>query len=1010
MHNTRMLVFFALLLLGLAGLSVTRASIGTATAHYPYATGYSWQADSLDMAIDSDSLTHDTAMVKVLSFGRNETVFTDRSSHTILQQTRDIARFPAVGLQQYLKDQAPGLYVQESSGEPGTVQQMYMRGQPMPILTNKEVYQSQPLVVLDGIPLIGDHPFAYDIQQYDFNRIGTATNLLTNIDMDHVLSVELLKDLASTAIYGPLAANGVIAITTKQPGNTRQINFNSYVGVAQRPTVTTINGAYENAFRQQFYDRYTATGRYSDDDSYPLYLSDSLNSSYYGPSNWTDSYYQNGLIYSANASIAGGGDRANFRFAIGHLQNQGVADHTGLRRYNANFNINMKPLKWLLFSAMINGNRVQRDRNRYLRDRFATMSYIPDLSSPLAPNNDVYSQYINQFDNSFDNNASNIVEGRARIVLDFDRVKVSSSVAVDYNEGYRDLFYPRTLMEQNSFASNYYGFNQRLIFDNNVSYDVDLGGAHNLYIEGGGVLQWDAYKYNYAYAYKGINDFIKINLLDSDFDNGNNPGYLNPIAFPRELVFKFVDYTNHNLVSFYGRGSYNFDNRYTVSLLLRSDGSSNAQPTSRWLFTPVLSLGWNIKNDLLDTESPFSELNLRASAGRLGRLNAFDNFSQGPSYTAQVGYTGNLITPGYNGFGVLTRPYDFGWSGYGIPWAYTDQLNIGVDFGLANNRVRGSLEWYTKYDRNQLLGIPSHAEFGYRQSYESGMEVNNMGVELLLSVDAVQGGEGKFRWTPAVNINFNQNRLTKLPGGLDELVIGDRLLRVGERLDRFWLLQNDGIYQADAEVPVVNGAPKTFNGIPFRAGDARWVDVNGDNAISDADKVLTGNIFPKVVGGFMNQFSYRNWVLDANFYFNLGRQVLNSEMANRFDFINREGSIAMNSVKEITFWEKRGDYSQYPLYNPWSNVLPYRTDQDLFLENGSFVKLRTLSLGYDLSEVLSKRSSAIKGVFLYVTGHNLFTLTPYTGRDPELVDFMGRDTGYGLPIPRTYTLGVKMDL
>lgn len=998
MHNTRILIGCILLL-----------SVHTVSAGSTFRVGVLHRAvqDTLSGATgQQDSLAVDSTTTEFIAADR-DSIFNDQDVFTVALDADRIARFPAATLQQYMKDQSPGLYIQENSGEPGTVQPMYIRGIPMPILGQKEIYQSQPLVVLDGIPLIGEHPFAYDIQSYHFNRIGPATNLLSNIDMNNIASVAVIKDPAGTAIYGPLAANGAIVITTKQPSAERKISFNSYIGMAQRPTVTTINGAYENAFRQQFYDRYTATGRYSADDSYPLYLSDSLNAAYFGPSNWTDSYYQNGVVYSADADIAGGGDRANFRFAVGHLQSRGVADETGLKRYNAMFNINMKPLKWLLFSAMVNGNRVQRNRNRSLRDRFATMSYIPDLSSPLSPNDDIYTQYVAQFDNSFDNNATNIVEGHAKLVFDFNRIKVSSRLAVDYNEGYRDLFYPRTLMEENSFASNYYGYNQRLVFDNHVSYDVDIGGKHTLLVEAGNVVQWDAFKYNYAYAYKGINDFIKINLLESDPDESD---YLVPLAFPRELVFKFLDYTKQNLVSFYGRGSYNFGGKYTVSLLVRSDGASNAQPTSRWLITPTLSLGWNIKNDLLADAPSFSTFNLRASAGRLGRLNVFDNFSQGPSYSTFVGYTGNVITPGYNGFGVLTRPYEFGWSGYGIPWAYTDHLNIGLDLGLANERLRIGLDWYTKHDRNQLLGIPSYAEFGYRQSYEAGMDVNNTGVELMLSVDAIRGTAGKLAWTPSLNINYNQHKLSALPGGLSEIVIDNRLLRVGERMDRFWLLENEGIYLTDAEVPVVDGQRRRYNGIPLQAGDPRWVDKNGDNRIDDDDRVLMGNIFPKVSGGFANQFQYGNWTLDANFYFNLGRDILNTEMANRFDFINREGTVDMNAVKEITFWEKRGDYSQYPLYNPWSNVIPYRADQDLFLEDGSFVKLRTLSLGYDLSDFMRERSSTIDRLFIYCTGHNLFALSNYTGRDPELVDFAGRDTGYGLPIPRMFTLGIRMNL
>lgn len=1001
MHNRRaaclggMLSVF--LAMGLVPWTATAA--GDRLAHAPggYASG------------DAPASQPDTAVheIRIHSrFGEGKP-FTDIGIHGTASSVEQTARFPAASVHQSLKDQIAGLYIQETTGEPGSVQQMFLRGTPMPLFSMREVYQSQPLVVLDGIPLVGEHPFAFDIQQYDYNRIGPATNLLANIELSNIESVQVYKDLAAAAIYGPLAANGAIVLTTKKPGSTRQINFNSYFGVAQRPAVTTINGQYENLFRRQFYDRYTPAGRYSDDDTYPIYLSDSLNSAYYGPSNWTDSYYRNALSHSVNADISGGSERANFRFSLGTMRNSGVADETGMNRYSTMFAINMRPLEWLQFSAMVNGNRFDRKRNRNLRDRFAQMSYIPDLQAPLSPNNNVYSQYLGQFENSFDDNHTNIVEGHAKLLFDFDRVSVNSRLAVDYNEGFRDLFYPRTLMEQNSYASNYYGYNQRLIFDNHITYDVPTAGPHTLFLEGGNVLQWDSYKYDYAYAYKGVNDFIKINLLESDPRSSN---YLTPTAFPRELVFKFLDRTAQNLVSFYGRASYNYDDRYSVSVLLRSDASSNAQPTNRWLFTPVVSAGWNIKNDLLADNASISELNLRASAGRLGRLNAFDNFSQGPTYTAQVGYTGNLITPGYNGFGVLTRPYDFGWSGYGIPWAYTEQLNVGLDLGWWRGRARANLDVYAKADKNQLLGIPSYAEYGYRQAYEAGMQVNNTGVELGLGVDVLPPAEDRLSWTTALQVGYNQNKLAALPGGLDELVIGNRLLRVGEPVDRFWMLTNDGIFNADSEVPQANGAPRTYNGIPLKAGDPNWRDINGDNVIDNNDKTLMGNLFPRVVGGFANDFTYGRWSASLTFYFNLGREVVNQDMANRFNFINREGVANMESVKEITFWEKRGDYGQYPLYNPWSSVIPYRSDQDLFLENASFLKLRTFSLGYDLGDLLKSRGASLTKFTVYLTGHNLFTLTPYSGRDPELVDFMGYDTGYGIAIPRTFTLGVQVGL
>jgi len=960
----------------------------------------------LTAIIQQDTTKKDTVKAVVTAQNKKDKLFRRLRPASIGKKPEELALYPAATLQQSLKGQAPGLYVQESSGEPGTLQPLFIRGLATPILSKRDLYQNQPLVVLDGIPLITDeHPFAFDLQQYDYNRIGTATNLLAGIDINNIEHIEVLKDLAGTAAYGPRGANGVIVLTSKQAGKKRRISFNSYIGMAQKPSITTINGEYENNFRKQFYDRYTPNGSYSGDDVYPLYLSDSLNTSYYGASDWTDSYYRNAMVYGIQADISGGSDRASFRFSAGNVKSSGVADGTGLDKYNAFFNVNIKPLTWLHFSAMVNGTRLNRVRNKNMRDRFAQMAYIPDLASPLAPNNESYRLYLDQFKNGFDDNFNNLVQGSGQLTLDLGEFKATTRFSMDYNEGFRDLFYPRTLMEGNSYASNYYGFNQRIILDNFLTYQHTFKEKHLMSIEAGQSVQKDTYKYNYAYAYKGVNDFIKLNLLESDPDNGN---YLNPIAFPKPLVYKFLDRTRQNLVSYYAKGGYSFNDKYTASLIIRADASSNAQPTSRWLVTPVLSTAWNIKNDLLSANKLFSELSLRVSAGRLGKLNSFDNYAQGPQYTADAGFTGNLTAPGYNAFAVLTRPYTFGWVGYGIPWAYTDQLNAGIDFSFLKSRIRGSIDVYTKNDKNQLLGIPAYAEYGYSQAYEPGMNVNNKGMDFLVSADIIQGNKKVFSWTSSLNFNLNKNKLVALPGQRDEIMIGNRLLKVGESIDQYWLLTNDGIYTADKDVPVVDGKTMTYNGITLHGGDPKWKDLNNDNRIDNKDKTLMGHSLPKVAGSFQNKFTYKKWDLGVEMYFNLGRQIINQDMANRFNFINREGTIAMTSVKEITYWEKRGDYGKYPLYNPWSTVIPYRSDQDLFLENASFIKLRTVSVGYDLSDFMKKKG--MDKLYIYGTVNNLLTVTPYSGRDPELADYIGSDNGYGMPIPKIYTIGVRMDL
>ncbi len=957
-----------------------------------------------------DSITKNTSSQDSLNllrdtiFSRNSKTIYNYFSDSLKKNTSVLSLFPASSLHQFIKGQFAGLYVQEPSGEPGSIQNMYIRGSSLPLLSKKDVYQAQPLIVLDGIPLVTEHPFAYDIQQYDFNRVGPATNLFAGIDMDNLASVEVLKDLAATALYGPRAVNGAIILTSKSAKEKRSISFNSYLGMAQRPSVNTINGTYENAFRQRFYDLYTTNGRYSDDENYPIYLSDSLNNAYSGVSDWTDLYYKNALVYGVNLGVSGGTDRANFRFSVGNSKNDGVADGTALNRYSTMFNINMKPIKWLLFSATVNANRLERERNKNLRDRFSQINYFPDLSAPLAPNKEYYGNYLAQFDKGFDNNKTNVIEGKAGLTFELGKFRFSTSLLVDYNEGYRDIFYPRTILQGNSYASNYYGFNQRLMMDNIATYDWKPDNKNDLHFQVGQSTQWDTYKYSNAYAYRGVNDYIKINLLES---NPGNSNYLNPLAFPKELTYRFLDKTRENLVSFYGKTDYTYSKKYSISATLRADGSSNAQPTSRWFYSPVIATAWSVKNEFFEKSSKVNDLVLKASVGRLGRLNVYDNYAQGPQYTSSIGYTGNLTVPGYNAFSVLTRPYSYGWVGYGIPWAYSDQINIGLDASFWKNRLQLSFEWYSKTEKNLLLGIPDFAEYGYESSIESGMSLNNSGFDMTFQGNIIKNKA--LKWTSSLNLNHNTNRLKALPRGLQEIAIDKKLLRVGQPVDQYWVLENRGIYNSQSEIPIVNGELLKYNGIEIQPGDPKWTDQNGDNLIDDHDKVLKGHLLPIISGGFDNTFRYKNWDLNMNLYFNLGREVLNQEMASRFDFINREGNNNVASVKEITFWEKRGDYTKYPLYNPWSTVIPYRVDQDLFLEDASFLKLRMVSLGYDVTKLFKSKKNISK-VYAYTAVSNVFVLTKYSGQDPELVNYTGFDTGYGNPIPRTFTFGVKMEL
>ncbi|WP_316783424.1 SusC/RagA family TonB-linked outer membrane protein [Pedobacter frigiditerrae] len=914
---------------------------------------------------------------------------------------------PNLSLQQMLKGNITGLYVQETNGEPGTEQSMIIQGTSAPIFTKKDIYNVQPAVYLNGVYLVQDNPFAYDVQKYDYNRIGPATNLLANIDVDNIQSIVVIKDPISLAKLGPNAANGAIWITTKSAkSGLREISLNTYVGFVPAGNVQTVNGVFENNFRTPFYKKYASKANY---DNYASFLRDSTNLDYFGKSNWNDLYYKNTEIYGANLGITGGNERANFRFYGTGSKSASNADETSLSKYNAFFNINMMPFKWMTVSSFLNAARMDRNRNRSLRDRFAEVRYLPDFSNPLSPNKDNYNLFLNEYSKVVDDNRNNLLNGSLALNLQLmPKMNFSTAVVFDYNEGLRDAFYPTTLMDNVNYVSGFFGYNQRFGLNNLLSYNYELNKDHSFEFELGQSLQADAYKYNYARGYNGNSDFIKINVVDGD---ANNSDYLNAIG--NFYIFRYADKMKNGLISFFGNVKYKYKDLLSIGAIIRRDGSSNGQPDSRWINTPAFSIDWNLKNQLLRDNKFFDDLTLGASWARSAKIFLDDRFGAGPQYRTEYGWNEEPTIPTFGGFQGISRPYNTGWVGYGVTLPYVDRLNISASAAVLNNRLSASLVLYNRDDKNQLLNIPLSAESGYASIYKNGMAINNKGIDLTFTGNVLQS-EKSLRWTTALNLNYNRNELTALPDGLSELVIGNNKLKVGQSVGAYWLYTNNGIYNSDAEVPTnsATGQKLTFNGLALKAGDPKWVDYNGDYNITDADKQFTGNRMPKIVGGWVNDFSYKNFELNFHFFFALGQKAINQFDAARYDFANRESASDINSVKEITSWQTTDKVKSYPIYNVWSNVIPYRTDQDLFLENASYVKLRSVTLGYDLTKTkfITNAKLGFRRAYLYLTGSNLLTITNFSGKDPELINYNGNYDGTSLPIARTFTLGLKLDL
>lgn len=915
----------------------------------------------------------------------------------------DVRNNPYVHVGDYLKGRASGVLVQQTSAEPGSYQNIVIRGLSTPQFSARAVNSNTAAVYVNGIPMVRENSFTYNIQQYDFSRIGPATDYLASLDISTIKSIEIIKDPIRLAELGPMAANGAVWITT-YGGKTgeREISVNSYIGLNTKPVVTPYNAEYENRFRRQFYNQY---GNIDDDLKYPGYLSDSTNLNYYGVSNWRDEYYSNAASYNADINIKGGSDRANFAFFGGYARNAISSDNTDFKRYNVLFNVNMLPFKWFTVSTYINAKRTDRDRNTNLRDRFVEMAYLPDLSTPMSPNKAVYGNYIDIYNRKVvDDNITNGLQGYMKIDLNIlDNLKFTTNFMLDYNEGIRDLFYPREYMETINYMSTYYGYSQRYIFSNKVAYTLDLNDKNRFNLTVGSDYQEDLYRYNFARAYDGPNDYIKLNTVEGDVNKGD---YLTPQGGLR--VLRWNNKEQFHLHSLYGRVDYSFNDIFDINGVLRWDGASTIQRDSRWMFTPAVSGAWHI-NKQFGLEEIF---NLRASYGRVAVPNYDSRFATGPQYSTSLGWEQEPTVYTYYGYAGITRNYNSGWVGYNLDWAHSDKLELSLNNSFFNSRLNTSLSLYQTDDNNQIVIVPVPGEYGYVGEYKNGMNVRNRGFEGIISGKILAPSEDRLVWTSSLNFNINQNELTALPNNLQELQVGNRLLKVGSPIDSYWLYKNNGMYSSTSEIPSNGGVSLSFDGVPFAVGDAKWVDQNNDNMINDLDRVVEGRSTPKVFGGFNNNFSYKGIDLNVLMTYALGNKIMNQRAANRYDFINNETSNSINGVREIFQWQQDLDITKYPIYNVWSDTNPYRVDQDLFLEDASYLKLRSLTVGYDLSRLSAVKdiSPMIRRVYVYFNANNLFTVTSFSGNDPELVNYNGYYDGYGLPLTRTFTLGFKLDL
>ncbi len=861
---------------------------------------------------------------------------------------------PTTALSNALQGKAAGVNVVVNSGIPGSGASVRVRGAAS-ISAN-----SEPLYVIDGIPAV----------QGSGSQDPTY-NPLNEINPNDVESVEILKDASATAVYGARGAAGVILITTKrgERGADRVTIESSYgtQAVSKRIPVLSapefmalVNEANVNANRAP---RYTAE--------------EIANARTY---NYPELMLRTSPQQSHSITLSGGDDRTRYLISGNYLDQDGILINSAFSRYGLRLNLDREMSHRFRAGTSLSTTRVRQGLNRTenggigasARGILAAMNFDPSL----PPKNDKGEWNMRaimgeQLENPLAN-TSEIVDERNewRLVGSFfaelnvtDALRLRSTFGANAHFFRNPGFAPRTIapgFTVNGSASMSDGHDRELINESTVNYRRALGPA-NLELLGGFSVQTRREESAWAYAEWFPTDAISF----YDLAAGGKQ--------------KRVDtgYGDWALLSVLGRANYNLRDRYLFTLTARRDGSSRFGANNKWSFFPSAAFAWRISDEpFMQNRTPFSDLKLRLSYGLTGNqaVTQYQSLSRMVSTFGGMGKNQEIVTLVPSG--DAPNP--------DLKWETTRAFNAGIDASLLDNRLTLALDAYHSVTKDLLLWTSMPRTSGYSQQLRNVGSLQNRGVELGLSTVNVRGG--RFSWRSTLSVAANRNRVVDL-GGLDFVLPGPSrygwfidgydsfIVKVGEPLGSIYGYKVNGLWQQGEACYLTNTDE-------CHPGEYKIADLDGDRAITPSDRTVLGHTDPKLYGGLGNNLSFGPLTLDVFFNFTYGNKVAN--MSNVFSMLSTG---FMNERAEVRDrWTEQHTNTNIPRAN---NARPRRLYSTL-VEDGSFLRLQTVTLGYQLPPVLVPGG---RRAHLYVTGQNLFVLSGYSGFDPE-VNSIGGDTRF----------------
>jgi TonB-linked SusC/RagA family outer membrane protein len=917
---------------------------------------------------------------------------------TVIVSGKELQDIPVSNVEQLLQGRVAGLNIQNNTGTPGGRGVVQIRG-----LSNISVQGSgndaflsptSPLYVIDGVPIEADANF-----EYGYQSAGPGVSPLSLIPPEDIESMEILKDSQATALYGSRGAYGVILITTRRGSS--PIPLVRYTGnffMNTPPQLrNTIGGLAERRLRiAQIYN----SGNM--DDIYAIstkpFLADSLNPYYNNSTDWQGVFYRTTYNQTHNINISGGDPKFNYKVDLGYYHENGVIRNTGFDRYSINTNMLYQPSpKLKVFTTLSTqvGKRNKGDGNGLTQSGVAGNA----SGSSLLPGPSFYQStagVLSSLTTKNDNKTANV---RTSLDVSYQLLKglnMGSSVSYEYASNTEDRFTPA---EANNDFSRIYAYNDRkftLYNRNTLSYYYSLNSAHNFFIS----------TFNEFYN-RGFQAQV---IQQEKTPNNQYEGPLGYDGYASRGGGLLDNYSKQHVASFAGTFSYNYKQKYVVDMSYRMDGTSSSGFEDPYSKNPAAGIRWNFNKEPWLSESKWLTYgSLRGSWGQ-NIVPSGDIFSIYGAYDPRGTYNANpRLGISFNQLPNTTLQ----------PTA-TTQYNIGLEAGLFDSRVEVIFDAYYKTVKNLLRTKTLSNITGFNEITTNETSLINYGYELTLTFRLLPRTSA-VQWTVSMNAALNKDVLTSLPNGARQLIQFDNntqqhtLFRVGRNSLTNYLLKTEGVYATDADVPVdpaTGHRYRTSNGTYFKAGDPIWKDVDGNYILDENDYVAAGNSQPLITGGIQSYVNWKSFSLNVSTSFTLIRDILNNALAERMQFLGDPYTPkAVVDFNQVDYWKGEGSTAIYPNpfdYKRYNDIKPYRYDQTLIQEDGSYFKLNTISLAYLMNRKFTSRYG-INSVRMYLSCNNLITFSPYSGPNPENVTALGRDQSGGYPIPRSYNFGMNVE-